>query len=98
MDTLRDVFLIIGIIYTLIILMVVIYLIGMCCNDYLLGVKHRYRQRRRFDKPPTAKCYCVDCEYYSSWDENNYTCVAHNGWFVADNWFCWSATPKKLTK
>lgn len=24
--------------------------------------KHKYKNR--FNKPPTAKCYCIDCKYY----------------------------------
>ena len=95
MDILREVFLIIGIGYTLCILLVLIIIACVNINDYILGLKHRYRRKHRFDKPPTAKCYCIDCENYSSWDESSNICVAHNGWFVADNWFCWSATPKK---
>lgn len=48
------------------------------------------RIRHRFDKPPTAKCYCVDCKYYR---KDGY-CNDHSGWGVADSWFCWDATPK----
>lgn len=24
-------------------------------------LKRRYKEKRRYDKPPTAKCYCKDC-------------------------------------
>lgn len=91
----RDVFSAIGIVYTLVILIVLAVIAWYYITDYLLGMKHRYRQKHRFDKPPTAECYCVDCENYSSWEDDNHICVAHNGWYVADDWFCWSATPKK---
>lgn len=57
--------------------------------------KWEYRYKHRFDKPPTAKCYCVDCKHHNN--ENNrcyrfgettkeYRCTA-------DNWFCWEAEP-----
>ena len=95
MDMWRDMFSIIGIVYTLIIVFVLITITLGYINDYIIGVKHRYQRKHRFDKPPTAKCYCIDCENYSSWEDDDHICFAHNGWHVADNWFCWSATPKK---
>lgn len=92
----RDVFSAIGIVYTLVILIALAVIAWRHINDYLLGMKYRYRQKHRFDKPPIAECYCIDCEYYSS-DDGNHICSAHYGWYVADNWFCWSATRKKHT-
>lgn len=52
--------------------------------------KRKQAVKRRFDKPPLAKCYCVDCDSY---EPETGECEAHDGWLVADNWFCWSATP-----
>lgn len=57
---------------------------------YLLGdakIKHKYKHR--FDKPPTAKCYCRDCRY---WDSGK--CDKFREWRTADCWFCWNAEPK----
>ena len=53
------------------------------------GWKWRYEYEHRFDKPPLAKCYCNDCIYY----KNKRTCSIHDGWHVADDWFCWDAQP-----
>lgn len=57
--------------------------------------KHKYNHR--FDKSPTAKCYCIDCEHYGANNEfftaNRDACLAHKGWRVADEWFCWCANP-----
>lgn len=52
----------------------------------------KYKQKHRFDKPPTAKCYCVDCVYH-----NNETglCCKFETWNTADNCFCWNAEPRK---
>lgn len=59
--------------------------------------KHKYKHR--FDKSPTAKCYCIDCEHYGAnnkfFTANRDECLAHKGWSVADNWFCWDAEPCK---
>lgn len=60
---------------------------------------HRKRQyKHRFKKKPLAKCYCKDCKYYFSANKNvsdEGECHNHYGWHVADNWFCWDATPDK---
>lgn len=60
-------------------------------KEYISKRKHVYAVKHRFDKPPTAKCYCIDCKSYS---KHNGACYTHTGWLVADSWFCWSATPK----
>lgn len=64
-------------------------------KDALKEVAHRkhieYVQKHRFDKPPLAKCYCIDCE---SWDKETQKCRVHLGWYTADNWFCWAAYPR----
>ena len=63
---------------------------------YLLGfideVKHKYRYKHRFDKPPTAKCYCIDCKYH---DNKNGLCSILNYSYTADSWFCYNADPRE---
>lgn len=52
----------------------------------------RYRYKHRFDKPPIAKCYCIDCKYY-----NYITTLCSkkpNNIYSYDNWFCKDAEPK----
>lgn len=55
--------------------------------------RYNYRVKHRFDKPPTAKCYCIDCKYHCNETRRCYrfTETRH----TADNWFCWEATPRK---
>lgn len=53
-------------------------------------VKRNIAIKHRFDKPPTAKCYCIDCKY---WGERGGYC-SQLRWCTADNWFCWIAEPK----
>ena len=60
-------------------------------KESILNTKHKHAYKHRFDKPPLAKCYCIDCKHY----RENGDCNAHNGWKVADNWFCWCAFPRK---
>lgn len=53
--------------------------------------KRKYQQKHRFDKPPTAKCYCIDCKYRMINNEcTNFSRYTR----VADDWFCWRAEPK----
>ena len=54
---------------------------------------YEYRYKHRFDNPPTAKCYCVDCV---RWCKDNGKCGKFDGWHTADCWFCWDAEPKTL--
>ena len=52
-----------------------------------------YRYNHRFDKPPTAKCYCKDCSFYGDF-EHTRLCKMHNRSF-ADDYFCKDADPCK---
>lgn len=51
----------------------------------------KYRYKHRFDKPPTAQCYCRDCKHW----QYDHSCDRLHGWHTADNWFCWNAEPMK---
>lgn len=61
-------------------------------REFINSVKLKYKQKHRFDKPPTAKCYCVDCCYH---DNETGRCCKFETWYTADNWFCWNAEPRK---
>lgn len=50
-----------------------------------------YKIKHRFNKKPLAKCYCVDCKYYSK--EDHY--CSYNEIFVIDNFYCRDANPRK---
>ena len=55
---------------------------------------HKYRHR--FDKPPTAACYCVDCKFHG--DPIDPTrCTNHQDiiFRTADEWYCQAAEPKE---
>lgn len=55
-------------------------------------IKRNYEVKHRFDKPPTAKCYCRDCDQHNN--ESN-RCYKFDGWYTAPSWFCWDANPRK---
>lgn len=58
-------------------------------------LKYKYRYKHRFDKPPTAKCYCFDCEYHNNESNRCYRFHENTNRRTADNWFCYEATPRK---
>ena len=51
--------------------------------------RKEYEYKHRFDKSPTAECYCVDCWYR---DNENSKCRRYQ-LYVADDWFCKDAMP-----
>lgn len=59
--------------------------------DVIETIIRAYTIKHRFDKPPTAKCYCKDCTRH----DDNGKCYKFEGYYTADNWFCWDADPKK---
>ena len=52
-----------------------------------------YKYNHRFDKPPTAKCYCKDCSLYGDFS-NRSLCRKHKSHFSED-YFCKDADPCK---
>lgn len=77
-------------------ILIVLYAIGIglyyAICEFIEKKKYEYRYKHRFDKPPTAKCYCRDCVHHG--DEQN-ACYKFEGWHTADNWFCWDAQPRE---
>lgn len=55
---------------------------------------YAYNVKHRFDKPPLAKCYCRDCEYWAKPDNDTAHCSIINR-YTGDNCFCYYATPRK---
>lgn len=55
-------------------------------------VRRNYQIKHRFDKPPTAKCYCIDCIRHNN---ESGKCHKFDGWHTADSWFCWDAEPRE---
>jgi len=62
-------------------------------RDRIAELIWTYKYKHRFNKPPTAKCYCKDCEYHAeSLKCNN---VTWSDRYTPDNGFCYEATPRK---
>ena len=74
--------------------------VWMCLEEFIDKAKRKYRYKHRFDKPPTAKCYCIDCRHH---DNENGRCYRFGETTkeyrcTADNWFCWEADPCEKEK
>ena len=64
-------------------------------SELIHKVKRNYKIKHRFDKPPTAACYCVDCVWY---DGDNRCRMSGKQSYVRDNDFCSDARPEKCRK
>lgn len=76
------------------------FMILMLVVDFILNEIHEavwvYKYRHRFDKPPTAACYCFDCKFHGN-DVDLTRCTNRKDVILqtADEWFCQAAEPKE---
>ena len=82
-----------AVVAVVIIVMVVTMIWGLVCavREFIRERIWIYRYNHRFDKPPTAKCYCKDCSFYGDFAHTR-LCRVHNRSF-ADDYFCKDADP-----
>ena len=66
-NTMTTIFTILGIVCFMIggSFIVISYFCSICKK--IGELKYKYECKHRFDKPPIARCYCIDCTYYSIW-------------------------------
>ena len=94
-DSLTKLFAIFGIIA----LTAIIFVIGKLFFDAICELidrkKWEYEYKHRFNKPPTAKCYCKDCKW---WIKENNRCVSDvisSKRYTPDNGFCYEAEARE---
>lgn len=65
--------------------------------EWFNDLKRYYIIKHRFNKPPTAKCYCKDCKYHDDETKVCYRFGKTTGEYrcTADHWFCWEAEARK---
>lgn len=77
---------------------------GLCTlmDAFSIWINHLiyiYKYRHRFNKSPTARCYCKDCD---RWNPHSPQATEGRCWrfdyTTADNWFCWEANPRKTER
>ena len=86
----KDIFGAIGAFTVFLVVWIIIIYVAQFIHEFIDGKKYEHQYKHRFDKPPTAKCYCADCKYW--WKENG-SCSQFTGYHTADCWFCWKAEP-----
>ena len=82
-------FVFIGILFSLGVLGLILIGIFDSIKQKIDELKNYHRIKHRFDKPPLADCYCIDCKFYNRKNERCYRLNRS----TADNWFCWNAEP-----
>ena len=76
------------------------FMLSVAIVDFILNEIHEaiwvYKYKHRFDKPPTAACYCIDCKFHGD-DVDLIRCTNRKDVILdtADEWFCQAAEPKK---
>lgn len=90
-EWLDSVFMQIGFCTIAIVAFVLLLLLATGILDLIERAILHYKIKHRFSKKPLAKCYCVDCKYYSK--EDHY--CSYQEIFVVDNFYCKDAKPRK---
>lgn len=81
----------IGLAVSIVFILTIIIGLLMLITDKIEHLKYEYKYKHRFNKKPIAKCYCKDCVHQYEKYKNKY--CEENDRYVADDWFCWKATP-----
>lgn len=90
-ETMNIFFKSVGIITVTVLFVFMVSILFIMVSDKIEELKYKYKYKHRFDKKPIAKCYCKDCVHQYEKCKNKY--CRENDRYVADNWFCWHATP-----
>lgn len=95
--SLWTIFMAIGVITILALVALLSYFAFDAIRDVVRQRRWQYKYKHRFDKPPTAACYCKDCVYHvEKFSDGMGPC----GWpgvsrWTPDNGFCYEAEPRK---
>lgn len=95
----KEILMIIGMITVGGIIFLAFYMACESIKEKINEWKWECKYKHRFDKSPTAKCYCKDCFYYKPYSNSRDSGRCGRGhienWTVCDNHFCWQSTPYK---
>ena len=91
-ETFWKVFAGIGIAFVVVIFVTLAYAAFDALRGLVRGLRLQYKYKHRFDRQPTAKCYCKDCKWHSVKD-NKCSNVTWADRHTPDNGFCYDAEP-----
>lgn len=97
-NTFQDFLILIGVVTLLAVLGFSVVIAVEAIKEAIYKFKRWWRYKHRFDKPPTAKCYCIDCKWHNDESHRCYKFHEHTNRRTADNWFCSDAEPRKEIK
>lgn len=66
------------------IIVVIISWLGDIIPDRIKKWKRKRQIKNRFDKPPTAKCYCIDCLYHDKETGQCWTLTHGSNYYTDD--------------
>lgn len=95
LEALREILILIGAGFVIGMLITALLIVIDSIKDKISDKKRRYQIEHRFDKPPTAKCYCIDCEHYNKEYGKCYHFMVNH---IHDDYFCSEAAPRKKVK
>lgn len=91
METVRGLLILIGFVTVATFIGILIGIIIMQLISIIQGKIYIKKRKNRFNKVPTAACYCRDCVNRSLL---GYCEILSNGKYTANEWFCSFATPR----
>lgn len=104
LSDLKDIFFILGVLVSIVFVLGIVMILVIKLHDFIVECRYakqyEYMINHRFDDPPLAKCYCIDCEYCYGEPIKTGKNVYCNLWNVViqDNSFCYRAEPKEREK
>lgn len=93
----RFLFEIIGMVASAAMLCGLVVILYVTIRDSICGAIYDHRVKHRFDKPPTAKCYCHDCKWHGGEYPNTCRLPGVSRMTPPDG-FCYEATPRQRRK
>lgn len=64
-------------------------------TDHIKKWRRKRQIKKRFDKPPVAKCYCIDCIYHEKKNGKCYLLSNERDYYTGDISFCFQAEPRE---
>ena len=94
-ETWKAIFAFAGMVFVFVFVLGLLYAIYEWLKDRIADARWEYRYKHRFDKPPTAKCYCKDCKLHGTKSQHTNRCyLPGSDRFTPDNGFCYEAEPR----
>lgn len=81
----------VGVVVIISMIAVIIFAVIYAIRSFIRERIWIYKYNHRFDKSPTAKCYCKDCSLYGDFTSRS-LCRKHKSHFSED-YFCKDADP-----